>query len=67
MKGPTTAVKDQTDGAVARFTRELLGIARKNDVPFETIGRRETKTDEVLAVLRDNYKVAERLMTKQEN
>lgn len=53
------------DAAVADFTKKILGIARDEGVDFQYVGKRPTRTDEVLATLRENVKVAGKLMKKR--
>lgn len=50
------------DEAVADFTKKILGIARDEGVDFAAIGKRPTRTDEVMAVLRENVKVTDKLL-----
>lgn len=53
------------DAAVADFTKKILGTAREEGVDFQYVGKRPTRTDEVLATLRENVKVAGKLMKKR--
>lgn len=62
MSEATTDTK--VDNAVASFTRELLGVAREQDIDFAAIGPLKSKSEEVLAVLQENLKVAKRLLRK---
>lgn len=52
------------DNAVATFTKTLLGEARKQNVDFAAVGPKGSKSDEILAVLRENYKVAKKMLAK---
>jgi hypothetical protein len=56
--------QSKVDGLAAQFTKGLLRLARREKVDFDAVGPKGSKTAEVLAVLRENTKVADRLMTK---
>lgn len=54
----------QTDGAVAAFTRRILGIARQNNVDFDYAGRGHSKPAEILRVMKINNRVVSDLLKK---
>ncbi len=58
----TMDTPSQVDNAVASFTRELLDVARENKVDFAAVKPMRSKSEEVLAVLQENLKVAKRLL-----
>jgi len=58
-------VGKSVDTIVADFTKKILGEARKEGVDFQYIGHRPTRTDEVLATLKENVKVTERLLKRR--
>ena len=57
--------RDKVDDLTAQFTRGLLDLARKEKIDFAYVGKRPSKTDEVIAVLREDLQVAEKLMMKE--
>lgn len=63
--GEHSRIVANVDEAVADFTKKLLGVAREEGVDFQYVGKRPTRTDEVLATLQENVKVAGKLMGKK--
>jgi len=65
MEVGSKAVVANVDAIVADFTKKILGMAREEGVDFQYIGRRPTRTDEVLATLKENVKVTDKLLKQR--
>jgi hypothetical protein len=52
------------DDIVAKFTRDLLGEARKQDVPFAYAGNKGNRADEINHVMNINTDVVRDLLKK---
>ena len=55
---------NKVDQAVAKFTHELLGIARKQKVDFAYVGAKATKPDEINKVMQVNTKAVSDILSK---
>ncbi len=55
----------QTDSAVAKFTRSILDVARKNHVDFAYAGRGHSKPAEILRVMKINNRAIHDLLKKK--
>jgi len=55
---------EKVDKFVTRFTREILGLARQEDIPFSYVGHRQSKAAEINKVMDVNSKVVRALLRK---
>lgn len=54
--------QDKVDDIVSTFTKQILDLAVKEGINFAYIGKRPSKADEVIAVLKEDAKVVSNLL-----
>jgi len=59
-------VVDAVDTVVARFTKGLLGLANKENVPFEYAGNKGSQSAEILRTMEINSKVVKALLGRKD-
>lgn len=54
--------QDKVDDIVSTFTKQILDLAREEKIDFAYIGKRPSKADEVIAVLKEDAKIVSTLL-----
>lgn len=57
----------KTDDIVAKFTQELLDLAREKNIDFGYVGHLKTRPDEIIKVMQENQKVVGKLVNGVNN
>lgn len=58
------ADQKRVDQAVAKFTRDILSIARENKVDFDYVGQRSTAYEEIMESLKVNLQATKDVLNK---
>lgn len=66
MSGRPHKTADAVDTVVARFTKDLLGLANKKNVPFDYAGNKGSQSAEILRTMEINSKVVKALLGRKD-